>query len=247
MITGYNTDVGHSDVVFHVQTEDKGMASAAIESLVYVGGQILAKRSTSYRQVLSQEGSREAIVELMDRQHRLMIAEIRGGKYDDQLAAIGIAAAHTPVAAPTGVEAPAKPAEASPAPPVPALTAAEARPAAEAGQSLDQIILDYLNSEAEQEHLVLMMDVDREFALGQSAQLRFRTKGSISGEPVPGTRISVKMISTVSEPMTLASGETDAGGRLQLELEVPDLQRGSSALIVTASSDIGTAEIKHLL
>ena len=38
MITGYNTDVSHRDLVMHVQTEDKGLESATIESLVYVGG-----------------------------------------------------------------------------------------------------------------------------------------------------------------------------------------------------------------
>ena len=42
MITGYNTDVRHDSVVFHVQTEDKGAANPLIESLVYVGGQVVA-------------------------------------------------------------------------------------------------------------------------------------------------------------------------------------------------------------
>ena len=71
MITGYNTDVPHSGVVFHVQTEDKGIASAFIESLVYVGGQILAKKRTSYKSALEAGDSKKQIVELMDRQHRL--------------------------------------------------------------------------------------------------------------------------------------------------------------------------------
>ena len=47
--------------------------------------------------------------------------------------------------------------------------------------------------------------------------------------------------------MALADGETDDQGNLGLSLDVPDLRRGHSALIVTASSTIGTAEIKHLL
>jgi hypothetical protein len=34
MISGYNTDVRHLDVVFHVQTEDKGAVNPLIESLV---------------------------------------------------------------------------------------------------------------------------------------------------------------------------------------------------------------------
>lgn len=238
MITGYNTDVSHADLVFHVQTEDKGVNVACIESLVYVGGQILGKRRTSYREVLEANEGRTAIVELMDRQHRLMIAEIRGGEYDEKLVSLGL------VAVPTVA---AEESQASPEP----IAVSEGSPTAPAEtverQTLDQMILDYLSSEAEQEHLVLMMDVAQEFRLGETASMRFRTKGSITGEPVPSTLISVKMISTVSEPLTLAQGETDLGGELDLSLKIPDLKRGSSALIVTASSEIGTAEIKHLL
>lgn len=240
MITGYNTDVSHSDLVFHVQTEDKGVDVACIESLVYVGGQILGKRRTSYRAVLEGSEGKAAIVDIMDRQHRLMIAEIRGGQYDEKLVSLGLAAAPATAAAQIGVPA---------SEPIPIAAEPTTMPAATEGegQTLDQIILEYLSSEAEQEHLVLMMDVAQEFHLGETASMRFRTKGSITGEPVPSTLISVKMISTVAEPLTLAKGETDLGGELELTLEIPDLQRGSSALIVTASSEIGTAEIKHLL
>ena len=245
MITGYNTDVGHHDVILHVQTEDKGVQSANIESLVYVGGQILGKRITSYKDVLERGQGKAAIVGLMDRQHRLMIAEIRNGQYDQQLSELGMVSPEA-VAAARGATAAVEP--------VPLLdddsgvaSPASSRPVAADVQSLDEIILEYLNSEAEQEHLVLMMDVDREFVLGGSAVLDLRTKGSLGGQPVPGTRITVRMISTVSEPMTLAYGETDAQGELRLSLDIPDRKRGSSALIVTASSSIGTAEIKHLL
>lgn len=243
MITGYNTDVSHSDVVFHVQTEDKGLTIASIESLVYVGGQILGKRRTSYKNVIERGEGKKAIVDLMDRQHRLMIAEIRNGKYDSD---IGIAPVAEPLETvlndgPIDIVPDDEPGEielSSTPPP----TSSEPE-----GQTLDQIILEYLNTEAEQEHLVLMMDVEKEFSAGDSAVLQFRTKGSVSNSPVPGTKIAVKMISTVAEPMALATGETDEQGILGLALEVPDLQRGHSALIVTAKSSIGTAEIKHLL
>ena len=240
MITGYNTDVSHSDVVFHVQTEDKGLKVASIESLVYVGGQILGKRRTSYKEVVEGGEGKKAIVELMDRQHRLMIAEIRNGKYDTDVGA--------PPSSPYPETVLQEPAAEVAAAPVPVQTAAPATALEDTeGQTLDQIILEYLNTEAEQEHLILMMDVEEEFTAGDSAVLNFRTKGSVSGDPVPGTRIAVKMISTVAEPMILAKGETDAEGSLGLPLDVPDLERGHSALIITASSTIGTAEIKHLL
>jgi len=236
MITGYNTDVSHQDLVLHVQTEDKGVEAATIESLVYVGGQIIGKRRAGYRDVVDSGGGKAAIVDVMDRQHRLMIAEIRSGHYDEQLVELGLVSA-----ADRGPVPAAKEDSVLVAPP-----AGAGAPAAQSN-TLDEIILEYLDSKAEEEHLILMMEVDREFALGQPAALDFRTKASLSGAPVPETRVSVKMISTVTEPATLAYGETDAQGELRLVLDVPDLQGGSSALIVTASSDIGTAEIKHLL
>ncbi len=245
MITGYNTDVPHADVVFHVQTEDKGLASAFIESLVYVGGQILAKKRTSYKSALDSGEGKKRIVELMDQQHRLTIAEIQSGKYDNQVP--GAKAAESSMGAGDFLEEPT----ATPEVKVEHLSAPEptARVDAPVGESqtLDQIIMDYLNSESEQEALILMMDSDHEFALGETVALHFRTKGSLSGQAVPGTRISIKMISTVVEPATLAQGETDGSGELRLSVAIPALQRGSSALIVTASSAIGTAEIKQLL
>jgi hypothetical protein len=55
------------------------------------------------------------------------------------------------------------------------------------------------------------------------------------------------MISTVDEPQTLALGATAGDGALRLVFDVPRLDRGTAALIITASSEIGGAELKQLL
>jgi len=89
MITGYNTDVRHQEVVFHVQTEDKGAGNPFIESLVYVGGQVLASKRASYADLLAEGKDEKSIVALMDHQHRTMIAAIRHGKFDDKLPGLG--------------------------------------------------------------------------------------------------------------------------------------------------------------
>ncbi len=88
MITGYNTDVRHGEVVLHVQTEDKGLANPFIESLVYVGGQVLASKRASYAEMLAEGKEERDIVALMDHQHRTMIAAIRHGKLDAKLATL---------------------------------------------------------------------------------------------------------------------------------------------------------------
>ncbi len=237
MISGYNTDVPHADVVFHVQTEDKGLSAAWIESLVYVGGQVIARRRSSYKGFLDEGQGKQAVSELMNRQHRLMIAEIRSGKFDGQLAGLGRGPAPGPaVAAASEVALP-------PAAP----TVLERFDGGPAGPTLDQVILEYLTAEAEQEHLVLMMEADGDLGLGSAVGVRCRTVSSLGERPVAGSRIVVRMISTVSEPVTLAEGTTGDGGEVSLTLTIPELDQGTGALIVTASSDIGSAEIKHLL
>ncbi|HSI88336.1 MAG TPA: hypothetical protein VK918_04715, partial [Pyrinomonadaceae bacterium] len=53
MITGYNTDIEHEGVTYHVQTEDKGLTKPIILSLVYNGGTILASKRAPYDDLVS--------------------------------------------------------------------------------------------------------------------------------------------------------------------------------------------------
>lgn len=84
VITGYNTDIKHNDRVFHVQTEDKGIDNPTIESLVYVGGKILASRQYSYAALVRAGYKEKDVQDLVDSQHRKMVRDIRGGKYDSE-------------------------------------------------------------------------------------------------------------------------------------------------------------------
>jgi hypothetical protein len=255
MITGYNTDVRHNEVVFHVQTEDKGTANPYIESLVYVGGQVLASKRANYAELLA-EGKDKDILALMDHQHRTMIAAIRHGKLDAKLAELFSGrqtGQHSrveppPAAAPPAIQPPAQPVQPLPSPePEPTLPAAPRPALAARERTLDQVILEYLTNEADQEQLVLMVEEERDLVFGKRALLTLRASSSKSGAPVVGTQISVRMISTVSEPRVLGTGRTDEQGILSLSFEIPQLGRGTAALIITAVSSIGRAELKHLL
>jgi hypothetical protein len=253
MITGYNTDVRHNDVVFHVQTEDKGLSNPFIESLIYVGGQVLASKRASYGELLAAGKEEKDIVVLMDHQHRTMIAAIRHGKFDAKLQAL-LAGKQT-----SAFEPPPGPGTAGPdtgtiarpplpaGPPTPAARPAPppAPPARE--RTLDQVILEYLTNEADQEQLVLLVEEEEELALGRQARLVVRTRSSKSGMPAVGSQVSIRMISTVSEPSVLCYGRTDDDGLAAFVFDIPTIGRGTAALIITAVSPIGRAELKHLL
>src|SRR6202521_3567261 len=82
VITGFNTDIRHNDKAYHIQTEDKGLQNPYIESLVYVGGEILASKKTSYAEQAKTGVDEKWIGSLMEQQHRTMIAAIKRGRFD---------------------------------------------------------------------------------------------------------------------------------------------------------------------
>ena len=83
MITGFNTDIEHDGVIYHVQTEDKGLDSPVILSLVYTGGTILASKRSPYEDLIAEGFSDEALAERLKRQHRLICAAIHSGRIND--------------------------------------------------------------------------------------------------------------------------------------------------------------------
>jgi hypothetical protein len=83
VITGFNTDVEHDSVVYHVQTEDKGLKSPLILSLVYVGGTILASKRTPYDDLIASGFDEKLLAERLQRQHRLICAAIHAGRIED--------------------------------------------------------------------------------------------------------------------------------------------------------------------
>lgn len=83
MITGFNTDVEHDGVTYHVQTEDKGVKSPLILSLVYVGGTILASKRTPYDDLLAAGFDEKKLAERLQRQHKLICAAIHTGRIED--------------------------------------------------------------------------------------------------------------------------------------------------------------------
>ncbi len=83
MITGFNTDVEHEGVVYHVQTEDKGLDTPFILSLVYVGGAILASKRSPYTDLLGGDFDSAALGERLQRQHTLICRAITSGRIEE--------------------------------------------------------------------------------------------------------------------------------------------------------------------
>jgi len=79
MVMGFNTDIKHNQVVFHIQTEPR--KDAGIETTVYTRGAVIHKLKTSYQDKLSTPGfNDEQLRKLLEDQHRRVIAGIRAGE-----------------------------------------------------------------------------------------------------------------------------------------------------------------------
>jgi hypothetical protein len=83
VITGFNTDIEHDGVVYHVQTEDKGLSSPLILSLVYAGGAILASKRSPYQDLIAAGFDEEVLSERLKKQHRLICAAITAGRIEE--------------------------------------------------------------------------------------------------------------------------------------------------------------------
>ena len=234
MITGFNTDIKHNEKVYHVQTEDKGVGNPYIESLVYVGGEILASKKTSYAEQLKTGVDDKWIGGLMEQQHRTMIAAIKRGRFDQP--ADSTKTLHDRPTTQSTLAADAAALVTGPPP----ITIDEEK-------TLDQVIIDYLASEAESEHLELALLNQIEFFAGSAIELRVAARKSLSQAPIPAAAIEVKVISTVEPPRVIFRGKTTADGSAIVRCTIPSFREGTAAVIISAQSPIGNDEVKQLV
>jgi hypothetical protein len=85
MLLGRNTNVRHEGVVFHVQTEDSGVARPHVITHLYHQGTILASEKRSYAELVKRPDREERVRELMDEQHEGMLGKLRNGELDGML------------------------------------------------------------------------------------------------------------------------------------------------------------------
>jgi hypothetical protein len=80
MLFGHNTNVKAGGTTYHVQTEDRGIAQALIDTTVYSRGRVLHRRTNNYFDLLPLDADREQALKLrVDEQHRATVEQIQSG------------------------------------------------------------------------------------------------------------------------------------------------------------------------
>src|SRR5690242_10040891 len=82
MIFGFNTDVKHTETVYHVQSEAREN-ELLLQTQVFVRGRCIGKRATPYAgKVQEGEQADQEKEQILRDQHRLVLDAIRDGRLD---------------------------------------------------------------------------------------------------------------------------------------------------------------------
>jgi hypothetical protein len=80
MLFGHNSNVKAGGTTFHVQTEDRGVTNALIDTTVYFSGRVLHRRTNNYFDLLPlNPESEKKLKKRLDEQHYTVVEAIRTG------------------------------------------------------------------------------------------------------------------------------------------------------------------------
>jgi len=150
MLVGYNHNIRYKGEVFHVQTEDSGINTPHIITLLYLGGNIIASKKTSYADIVKMGNLNQVVEELMKEQHKDMLRRLKSAEFDARLGLDGVAETPTvPVPAPLSVPAAAVVTEAKPkveTAPIPVQPVPPQKDIPVKKQNLDDLIFEFLST-----------------------------------------------------------------------------------------------------
>ena len=255
MITGFNTDIEHDGVVYHVQTEDKGLESPLILSLVYVGGAILAAKRSRYEDLIeSGDFTEDVLTKRLKRQHQLICAAISAGRIED-LKRMGAARSLDSSADEAVVTDGGPGADASPGRDTAPLGERMLQGAAPVGADDPDYTLpdpprEWPQSEVAQSEGGLQLTIldEEEFRAGETLTIRIELadRSGRRQKPLPNIPLSVKILGTAFRPQ-IYSVKTERGGVATVIATMPNFTSGRAAVLVRAVVKGETIEVRRVI
>jgi hypothetical protein len=241
VITGYNTDVEFDGVIYHVQTEDKGLGTPVILSLVYSGGAILASKRSPYDDLVARGFDEDVLAARLQRQHKLICAAVHAGRIEDLKQLGSRAPAPPPPIVETDVESDSSVAEEAQRP-----EAVEPEPQVESESPGDRFSIS--NDASDETGLTVMLSGSHELRGGRSVTLRLNVmrRGPNGKERVPGANVTVKTLGSSFPPQSTFA-TTDGRGVVAVLISLPDFKAGRAAVLIQAEADGEVAELRKII
>jgi hypothetical protein len=218
MLFGHNTNVTVDATVVHVQTEDRGVNSATLDTTVHCRGRVLLRRTNKYHDLLPLDAEKEKSLKTrLDEQHFGVVEELKSGALKVEI----------PQAPPPRV------AVTPPVPPasVPSFSSAASGLATGPANSAKALSVEMLNP--------------RTWLSGKHATLYLVVRSKDAGTPVAAARV-VARVAGASEP-TAVEVESSADGHAKLEFEMPKLAGDDAALVIEASTRDAQGQLRFAL
>ena len=236
VITGYNTDVEHNGVVYHVQTEDKGLQTPVILSLVYTGGAILASKRSPYDDLIASGFEEKVLIERLERQHKLICAAVHAGRIEE----LKRMSERIPAPQGSGGGTP------NPIQGEGAVVAPVNTPPTEAAAVLPSERFS-ISEETDDALMVSLLD-EKPLHPGESVTLRIEvTKRTASGRaPAAKANITMKVLGSTFQPSSTYS-TTDSSGRSAISITLPAFKTGRAAILIRAEADGEVAELRRII
>jgi len=257
VITGYNTDVEYDGVVYHVQTEDKGLRTPLILSLVYVKGEILAAKRAPYDDLIAGGFDEKILVQRLERQHKLICAAVHAGRIEDLKRMSGREAVANASAAADETHRDPLPRKPEPpeltqpepapelAPPEAAPPEPEPEPAPPVAAVPSAINLGQYSFDAP---IAIFLVDEPEFIGGASVELKILVMRSTNDVRLPAANVKVivKTLSTAFSPGKIEA-TTDERGFATAALKFPKFRSGRAAVLVQVEYEGARAELRRII
>jgi hypothetical protein len=268
VITGYNTDIEFGGVVYHVQTEDKGVDTPLILTLVYTGGAILASKRALYDDLLGDDFDESVLADRLARQHTLICAAVAAGRIEDlkkmssreaearaaQTVRPEMIQGTTPVPTSPPIEqsSPAPSAEGEQQPPVfvdpqgPRLSPPIVQSAGGYASLSEKV--NHSKNEASGAKPVLELVNERKYRAGDAITLLIRLHGAAEAvaRMVENAPVGVKILGTTFRPLIL-SARTDDKGMASVSVTLPHFTSGRAAILIRAAVGGETLELRRMI
>jgi hypothetical protein len=245
--------------VYHVQTEDKGLDSPLILSLVYSGGEILASKRSPYQDLIASGFNEEVLAQRLQRQHRLICAAINAGRIDElkrmgdrtedeQVQPAAPAAEAQEVNDAVLVETADQSNESLPQttpPPTPLPSSAKPSAYTVHDSRRRSALGEIENSE---EGLVLSILDEDEYRAGESFTIRIlvQNRSEDDEQPLGGVTVSVKVLGTAFRPQ-IHSAKTQRDGVAIVSIQIPQFTSGRAAILFLASAEGVSRELRRVI
>lgn len=273
MISGFNTDIKVGNTVYHVQTEDKGLKSRLILSLVYDKGTILASKRVTYDDLANGAFDEKELAERVNRQHQLICAAVRAGRINELKEMTGKERAKTAkavISEPKPAVPPSIPVAkvgASKFPEVTALNVETARIAASKPYALEPVIeavaiieeeivleagavavVSEFSGQERPTHSKLSLELlgESKFKGGDRRTVNIMVCRGTERKVVAGAEIMLKVLGSSFRPV-IFHAKSDANGLAKIHMQLPHFEAGRAALLIRAIAAGEEIELRRVV